>query len=204
MKSISPESLPIIGTPLEGGFYAGHYAIDDKPIGLIISPKAIGQHPKAIVWNKSEKSVAGALSYVDGLANTQAMAEAGSKLAQWMRGLRIDGFEDWYLPAQDELEILYRNLKPATVENWCYARAGINLSALPPTRPYTPDHPVQTMLEAFRKGGPEAFDLEAYWSSTQHAASASYAWSQDFYHGTQYRHHKSVALRARAVRRFAL
>ena len=195
---------PAIGTAMEGGFFAGHYLLNDQPTGLIVSPKAIGQHPKAIAWNKSEKSVVGALSYVDGMANTQAMAEAGSKLAQWMRGLRIDGFDDWYLPAQDELEILYRNLKPSAVENWCYARSGINLSTLPPTRPYTPGHPVQTLLEAFREGGQEAFDLEAYWSSTQHAASTSYAWYQNFSHGRQDITRKSVALRARAVRSFAL
>ena len=203
MKSSTEEILPIIGTSMGGGFYAGRFRIDDKPYALIVAPKADGEHDD-VAWNRSLKSVAGASNYCDGHANTLVMADAGSKLAKWALELRIAGFDDWYLPSQDELEICYRNLKPGTAKNWCYARSGINLSALVPTYPYTPDLPIQTLAEGFQAGGSEAFDLGWYWSSTQHASDSVCAWRQHFSYGIQTSNHKSDKFRARAVRRLAI
>ena len=191
------------GQPHEGGFYAGQILIAGQPYALIVAPKAAGQH-KESVWNKSHKIVEGALAYDDGLANTRAMAEAGSKLGKWALGLTINGFSDWYLPSQDELEILYRNLKPTPGKNWCYARSGINLSAIEPARPYTPDLPAQTSAEPFLQGAAEAFDPDWYWSSTQHVSNESSAWLQDFGDGDQYGSREDDTCRARAVRRSAI
>ena len=200
MKSSTEEILPIPGTRMGGGFYAGRIRIDDKPFALIVAPKADGEHDDS-AWNGSIKDVTDAMSYFDGQANTLAMAKAGSKLAKWALDLRIDNLDDWYLPSQDELEICYRNLKPGTAANWCYGRSGINLSALVPTYPYTPDLPVQTLAEAFQSGGREAFSLDWYWSSTQHASDSGCAWYQDFLYGFQDDSHKTGKFRARAVRR---
>lgn len=188
---------------MDGGFYAGRIRIGDQAFALIVAPKADGEHEDA-PWNDTYSVVEGAQSYLDGLANTDAMAGAGSELAKWARGLRIGGHDDWYLPSQDELEIIYRNLKPTTEANWCYARSGINLSAVEPTRPYTPDFPVQTLTETFQKGGAEAFDPAWYWSSTQHVSVSGYAWSQDFGGGGQSDGRKSSTFRARAVRRLVI
>lgn len=47
----------------------------------------------------------------------------------------------------------------------------------------------------------EHFDEDWYWSNTQHAADAYYAWSQHFLSGDQGYGSKSSQLRARAVRR---
>jgi hypothetical protein len=193
----------IIGTAMGGGFYAGRIRVGDEVFALIVAPKAEGEHEDA-AWNTSDKSIDGALSYFDGHANTIAMAEGGSELAKWALELRIGGNDDWYLPSQDELEILYRNLKPTDDKNWCYARSGINLSAAIPTHPYTPDFPVQTLAEVFQQGGSEAFEQEWYWSSTQHASHSDYAWTQDFSDGGQNLNHKSNELRARAVRRLVI
>lgn len=203
MKSSTEEILPIIGTAMGGGFYAGRIVIDGKPFALIVAPKAEGQLDPSI-WIASYKAVPGARSYCDGLANTEAMAAAGSKLAKQALGLRIGGHDDWYLPSQDELEVCYRNLKPRAVKNSCWSRSGINLNSLPQGAPYTPDSPVQTMAEAFREGGPEAFDLDAYWSSTQHASDSGSAWSQDFRHGNQSNCDTNCKLPARVVRRLPL
>ena len=197
------EILPIIGTSMGDGFCAGRIRLDDGQVfALIVAPKAEGQKAPSI-WIPDYKEVPGALSFNDGLANTKAMAEAGSKLAKWALDLRIAG-HDWYIPSQDELELCYRNLKPTADQNYCSARSGTNLSAVPPTRPYTPASPAQTNAEPFRKDGDESFDSAWYWSSTQHAAYSGYAWSQTFDDGFQYYFSPNNKLRARAVRRFAI
>lgn len=203
MKSSIQETLPVIGTAMGAGFYAGRILIDGDPFALIVAPKADGEH-KPTIWIPNYKDVPGAKSYNDGLANTQAMAEAGSNLAKWALGLEIGGANDWYLPAQDELEIIYRNLKPTTDKNSCWGRSGINLSAFEPTRPYTPDFPPQTPAEAFQQGGAEAFTADRHWSSTQPASHSDYAWSQSFARGTQEYYLTDHKLRARAVRRLPI
>ena len=195
--------LPSAGTEMAGGFFAGCIRIDGDQFGLIVAPRVGGEHKDAI-WIAKSKEVAGARSFCDGLVNTNAMMEAGSAIAKWARSLRIGGFDDWYLPAQDELEILYRAFKPTGDQNWLYNRSGINVSAEPPTYPYDFDLPGQTALEAFKAGGAEAFDAVAYWSSTQHAAYSNYAWCQLFRDGTQSYHDTYYKLRARAVRRISL
>ena len=48
---------------------------------------------------------------------------------------------------------------------------------------------------------PDRFQQDAYWSNTQHSGYSTSAWFQDFYDGSQYNDHKSIKLRARAVRR---
>jgi hypothetical protein len=196
--------VPVIpGTPFAGGFYAGRIQIAGVLYGLVVAPKAEGEH-QGISWLDAEQRVAGADSYCDGMQNTVAMAEAGSPLAQWARGLSIDGFSDWHIPSQDELEILYRNLKPTTRKNALYGRSGVNASAVPPTFAYGADLPAQTTAAGFADGGEQAFADEWYWSSTQHAANDDYAWCQDFDYGNQTSTSKSASLRARAVRRFAI
>lgn len=191
------------GTLLEGGHYAGKINLAGVEYGIVVAPKSEGEHEDAI-WIARYKDVPGALSFGDGLANTQAMAAAGSKLAKWASELSISGHADWYLPAQDELELCYRAFKPTTTENSLYARSGINVSAVPPTYPYSLELPAQTTNELFRNGGTEAFDAVWYWSSTQHAALSNYAWAQFFSYGGQSYCYKDNRFRARAVRRFRL
>ena len=72
---------------------------------------------------------------------------------------------------------------------------------MPPTYPYTPEFPIQTTLDAFKQGGDEAFEPEAYWTSTQHAGYSRYAWYQGFDDGSQDDFIKSCELRVRPVRR---
>jgi hypothetical protein len=192
----------IPGTPFGGGFYAGRILIAGVLHALIVAPKAEGER-EDIAWLASEQRVPGADSYCDGMQNTVAMAEAGSELAQWARGLQINGHTDWHIPSQDELEILYRNLKPTTRKNYLYARSGVNASAVPPTLAYSADAPAQTGAHDFAQGGEQAFVDEWYWSSTQHAAYDDCAWGQNFLNGTQ-TSTKSASFRARAVRRFAI
>lgn len=186
------------GSIIEGGFYAGRIRQADGEYAIIVAPKAGGEREDA-PWNASRRRVEGAMSFFDGAANTKAMSAAGSELAKWAEGLQIGGFNDWYLPSRDELELCYRNLKPGRGENWCYR--GDNPSSVPVGYSYMPDAPAQTIVEAFREGGTEAFEEAWYWSSTQSAGYDDYAWYQDFSDGGQDTYRKGDDYRARAVRR---
>ena len=185
------------GTMFEGDVFLGRILVEGIAYAIFQPPKVLAEHAPA-VWNESLKSVKGALSWCDGLANTKAMAKAGSQIAQWA----LDN--DLHIPAMDEQELQYRILKPSTRKNWCYARSGINLSAQPPTYPYTPDFPKQTKLKAFREGGPEAFALAFYWSSTQPPATPDSAFGQDFGDGRQSDARKSFKCPVRTVRRYRI
>ena len=201
--SDNANTLPAIGAAHLGGFYAGQILIDGVLYGLVVAPKDGGEQ-KRIQWLASEERVTGADSYFDGAANTAAMAEAGSPLATWARRLDLGGQTDWYVPSQDELEIVYRNLKPTTDENYLFGRSGMNVSAVPPTHAYSSTEPGQTQVQAFAAGGEQAFEEAWYWTSTQHAAFGDFAWSQYFSNGYQSICGKSAGLRARAVRRFVI
>lgn len=101
------------GTAFGGGFYAGRFYIGTDAYALIVAPKAKGEI-KAMPWNSSLKSIAGATSYCDGLANTRAMAKAGSALAKKMLKLKIGGYDDWHLPSR--LQSLLAFHEPAAAE----------------------------------------------------------------------------------------
>ena len=187
------------GTPFAGGFYAGRFQLDGAEFALIVASKTQGEIIDA-VWGKYGQDVTEARSCNDGMTNTQAMANAGSKIAQWTLDLVINDHNDWYLPSRDELELCYRNLKPTAQENWASFRDGDNPSSLPAGYPYTEKSPVQTTSPEFQEGWDEAFSGDWYLSSTQY--SPDDAWFQDFVDGTQGNGHKGTARRARAVRRF--
>lgn len=190
------------GDAVGGGFYAGQVRLADGIYVLAVAPKDGGEHDD-VEWSSGSTRVEGAASYFDGAANTAAMAEAGSDLAKWALGLDLNGAKDWYLPSRDELEILYRNLKP-TADNYAGFRDGENASSVPVSYPYTETHPTRADVALFREDGPEAFESAWYWSSTQSASDSNYAWCQYFGIGNQTSDHKDGELRARAVRRLKI
>lgn len=199
MNTIAKAALPAIGTAFEGGFFAGLFNLNGETYGLVVAPKAKGELEEAS-WGLPGNDAPTAISFNDGLASTRAMADAKSDLARWMLALDIAGFADWYLPSRDELEILYRNLKPTTQQNYCTFRDGENPSTVPVSYPYSATSPAQTQATAFAEGGEEAFAPSWYWASTQFSPTS--AWFQDFGGGGQHDDHKGGEYRARAVRRF--
>ena len=74
MNTISDTTLPAIGSPMSGGYFAGVIQTNGQRIAIIMAPKRLGE--LVGVWHEDEVDVPGALSYNDGLANTQAMAAA--------------------------------------------------------------------------------------------------------------------------------
>jgi hypothetical protein len=158
------------GAPFEGGLYGGKIQSHggQKIFGVAWAPKPFEYRA---IWLPSYLDV------------PIAMADAGSPAAKLILGKEINGHTDWCLPARDVLELGYRNLKPGTGENSASFRDGDNPSSIPAGYPYTEAFPVQTLAEAFRAGGAEAFEEAWYHSSTQ--SSSNLAWDQLFDGGGQ-------------------
>lgn len=196
---------------------------------VIVAPKASGEHAGIALKNSNSALPTACQTLTEGFAATQAMRDADSSTvypaAHWARSLNIGGRTDWYIPARDELELCWRNLKPATNSNYTinnrataasfnYANNGsygdtanthgLNNNSAPTGAAYTAAVPAQTAATAFRTGGTEAyvFDSVRYWSSSEY--SATHAWLQHWlssYPGHQTTLGKTSPDLIRAVRR---
>ena len=212
----SKSSVPAIGAAYQGGFFAGtisHTANGVATHALIVAPRLTGAtgtgYPLFTTdkqWKTTQTTTAGTTSTYDGAANTAAMVTASianHPAAQFCTGLSIGGYTDWYLPARDELEIAYYNLKPTTASN--DTGYGINAYSVP-TRGsnYTAGTPAQTTVTAFQTGNSEAFVAVTHWSSTQFASPD--AWKLGFLDGGQLSSlsRKDTFTRVRAFRKLAL
>lgn len=183
------------GAPFEGGYYGGKIRIGVAIFAIVWAPKAEGEITG--LWMNKYSNVAGATSCYDSMANTRAMADAGSPIATQALAATIGGHSDWCVPARDVLEMGYRYLKPTAEGNDVY-RYGDNPSSIPAGHPYTATSPEQTTVEAFQEGNFEAFDEAWYASSTQ---SSEYdAWVQGFDYGGQDCFLKVYERRVRVVR----
>ena len=100
------------------------------------------------------------------------------------------GGSTWYLPAMDELELLYRNFKPNYADNRTDTRSrnfpgsqpsGFNPSSDPTGSNYSnnPRVPEKTSGIGFRENEAAAIDLERYWSATDADEDGS-AWDHYF------------------------
>ena len=190
-------TLPEIGQPFGGGFFSG---ITRDPVTgkRYLNITAGAEHEQVGAWGKYGEKIEGADSFTDSRSNTEAMAAAGSELAQKVLALDIGGFTDWAIPARDVQELQYRHFKPTTEENWQYGRSGDNPNSEPVGLLYTDESPTQTSIEAFQEGGPEAFQGRAYWSSSQRSANGAFC--MYFVDGTQYYYYEHNELRVRPVR----
>jgi hypothetical protein len=193
-------AIPAVGDFIEAGYFAGVIQIDGRRFGVVVAPKAQGETKST--WGKYGEFLDSASHVADGPANTAAMADADSPAAKWVQNLDINDHKDWYVPSRDEIELIYRHLKPGTGENRCSFRDGDNPSSLPPGLPYTERDPMQTSVEIFRAGGAEAFEEAWYMTSSQ--SSAYIAFVQDFSDGSQSYDFKDNEWRVRAVRRFII
>lgn len=190
-----------VGRSYGGGYYAGNIKIGQQLYALVVAPATQGGQHNNIQWKDSGTTTEGANSRNDGLANTNALIASGNNhpAAQFCANLNINGYQDWYLPSRDELEICYRAFKPTTENN--STGDGVNTSAVPPTVNYTLSNPAQTSVEIFRVGGSEAFRagylVGWYWTSTA-------VHSMNFDSGTTVSMTPHSILHARAVRRVAI
>jgi hypothetical protein len=196
-SSFGPET---IGESFGGGFYGGKINDGGTEYYLIVAPKSSGEDSSK-QWKTSQTTTSGTTSTTDGPSNTSAMNNASHPAAEFCAGLSIGGFSDWYMPAQDELEVLYYNLKPTTTSN--NTSSGTNTNAVPPRNSdYTSGDPAQTSVTDFQTGNTEAFASPSYWSSTEN--SSSEAFRQNFTGGDQTTIFKDNSYYVRAVRRLAV
>ncbi|MHA6128861.1 Lcl C-terminal domain-containing protein [Pseudomonas fluorescens group sp. PF-1] len=189
--------VPEIGKSFGGGFFSG-ITRDPDTGKRYLNITAGAAHELVGAWGEYGEKIEGANSFTNSRANTEAMAAAGSELAQQVLSLDIGGFTDWAIPARDVQELQYRHFKPTTEENWAARRDGDNPNSEPVGLLYSEESPGQTSLAAFQQGGAEAFRDTWYWSSSQR--SANNAFVMHFDDGYQGNHGKYGELRVRPVR----
>lgn len=209
--SLEGVSIPAnIGDSAYGGYYAGIIdttrsgsidVSDDFQAGLryllIISPKSLEIGKGTYAWDTLGPSngPTGVRTRWNGLEATTAMYNGGSNFeaATYCYNLSFpgDGHSRWYLPAMDELELLYRNFKPLLDGNYTVSSStnagtfpfnglsyvsGGNISSDPTGSVYTFAVPARTSLSDFQIFGSQALDGTANWflSSTEYASATSW------------------------------
>ena len=194
--------IPTIGAAYGGGFFAGQISTAGNSIAdynLVVGPLASAQ--SILQWKIVDTSSGGTSSVIDGPTNSSNMNNAFHPAAQFCEGLTVGSQTDWYMPAKNELEVCYYNLKPTAAAN--YVSFGTNANAVPARASnYTSGNPAQTTSAAFQSTGSEPFAGNFYWSSTQY--SATFGWLQGFSGGYQYGYSKSYSGKVRAIRRVAV
>jgi hypothetical protein len=198
----------VIGQAFGGGYFAGQIGVGGVAThNLVVGPVASAQSSSK-QYKNVDTATAGADSVIDGPQNTADIVADGNATtypaAHFCNDLVIGGFSDWYLPAKNELEVCYYNLKPTTTNN--STSSGTNTNAVPARASnYTnsPKVPTQTSATDFQSTGAEDFAIVKYWSSTEY--SATQAWAQYFFTGYQgYYFGKTSNYRVRAIRRVAV
>lgn len=210
-RSFAEPAPTTIGQAFGGGYYAGKISTAGNGVAdyyLVVAPKSTGQ-TTGQQWGPRGTDT-GVVSVINGPANTATLVALGSTYASatWCDNLTIGGYTDWYLPAQNELEVLYYFLKPSTDLN--EPSSGANSNAVSPepfNTNYTTTAPPQTSATSFRVGNSQAFgsatyDVRLYYSSTQQNINS--AWCQQFDTGYQSDQSKEIDTNnqiTRAVRR---
>jgi len=204
-------SEPEIGDAYGGGYFAGYISHTADGVAthrLIVAPADTGATGNGYTlttnlrYKTSQTATSGTGSSFDGVANTDAIVAAGianHPAAEFCTQLAIGGFNDWYLPAKDELDIAYQNLKPTTASN--STSFGVNDYSVPKrTSNRTSSEPGQTSITDFQ--GAEAFNNSFHWSSTTTATASAQVLS--FSNGAVSVAAKNETRRVRAFRREAI
>jgi hypothetical protein len=200
-------AIPDIGAAYEGGFFAGQISTAGNGVAdynLVIAPRSSGQNGSIKYSNDVYANTPGASSVIDGPTNSANLNNPANPAAFFCEGLTIGGFSDWYMPAKNELEVCYFNLKPTTASN--STSSGTNTNAVPSRGSnYTAGNPAQTAATDFQTGNTEDFNGVIYYSSTQTGGPSIFtAAATIFSDGTQANDTKDNDRNVRAVRRVAV
>ena len=201
--SNSATPIPVIGSALGGGYFAGQISTAGNGVAdynLVVGPVASAENASK-QWKIVNTTTAGTTSVIDGPANSAAMNDVTHPAALFCEAVTAGGFTDWYMPAKNELEVCYYNLKPTTASN--NTSSGTNTNAVPSRGSnYTAGTPAQTSATDFKDTGAEDFTATSYWCSTEY--SATNGWKQYFSSGYQNDSAKLNSYRVRAIRRVAV
>lgn len=215
-----------IGTFIEGGFFAGIITQGGDDFAIIVSPRAQGQAINIQWKNTASAGPIATRTLNNGASATAAMVADGNATvypaAHFCNNLSINGFSDFYMPARDELELCYRNLKPSTnppntntrdKSTFVYPEGndvagdtiGVNRNSIPTGSAYTSNNPARTSLSIFQTAGSEGFPPGEWWSSSDFSDAelpSQLAWRQNVGdNGFQGGTFKTSDRRVRAVRR---
>lgn len=203
--SVTPAEIPVIGSVYGGGFFAGQISTTANGVAthnLVVGTPSSTQYI-GFQW-ATAFGATGLTSVIDGPGNSAAMNSASYPAAQFCESVNAGGFTDWYMPAKNELEVCYYNLKPEIYDNNTYY--GSNANSVPKrTGNYTTSIPAQTSAVDFRDYGANPFTTNYYWSSTEYDSNNSTM--QRFFNGGQYPATKTAtypAIAVRAIRRVAI
>jgi len=216
-----------IGIAVGGGFLAGNVVSDvDSQTYAIIVSDGDGDTDRTGAggrqWRTSNTALTEAQTLADGksvmdhIVNNETLSDF--PVFEWIQttlnNANYNGYSDWYLPARDELELVYRHFKPTTQDNNDFTRPsgpefgadgathGTNNSSDPNGSGYTTSDPSQTSVSSFQDGGADYVTNIRYWSSTEY--NVEQVWIQRFFDGRQDIGFKGSLYDVRAVRRIAL
>lgn len=203
----APAVPTVIGQSWGGGFYAGKISTSANGVAthyLIVSPKATGETTRE--WG-GYGTVTNITSKINGPTNSASLAALGYAAAAFCEGLSIGGYTDWYLPASNELEVLYYFLKPAAFNNDTSYGANVNaVSPEPYNTNYSTSSPGQTTAVEFQDGNTNGFVFNYYWSSSEDPTwiGVRAATVIEFGYGSQSYAYKYDVRYVRAVRRIPI
>lgn len=107
-KRKTPQRMKKIGENYAGGIV---FYLDGKGVGLVAAPR---DQSDGIDWGGSGKKIGNTSTAVGtGAANTRAIVAKlgnGNYAAKLCADLTLNGYDDWFLPSKDELELMYKNL----------------------------------------------------------------------------------------------
>jgi hypothetical protein len=232
VRTRTPRGLQIAVTGITGSGVFSDWVIAAR-WKVILAPKSGGESTVNMAYKTADTAAPiECKTLTNGRAATAAMiaanTAAGSVIypaADFIRGVNaaaLSGYTDWELPARDWLELMWRNLKPVTLDNSVATRPssnsyirdantddialegrGLNRHSIPAGGAYTAADPARTALALFQTGGAQTPPWEIrFWSSSEY--SATDAWTQHYYTsspGYQSLTNKTLNFRVRAVRR---